>query len=67
VVDCGGNLLAFGRMDDAPLSNLPGSIMIPGDLPIIIDDEIVGGTGASGGMAEEDIACSQAGLDVLFD
>lgn len=103
VVDCGGNLLAFGRMDDAPilgitgaqrkahtsllgigtaefydavkdhqgtvhgLSHLPGSIMVPGGLPIVIDDEIVGGIGTSGGMPEEDIACSQAGLDILFD
>jgi uncharacterized protein GlcG (DUF336 family) len=41
--------------------------MVPGGLPIIIDDEIVGGIGASGGMPEEDIACSQAGLDILFD
>ena len=101
VVDCGGNLLAFGRMDNAPilgiegaqrkahtsllgvgtaefydavkdhtgtvhgLSNLPGSIMVPGGLPIIIDGEIVGGIGASGGMPEEDVACSQAGLDVF--
>ena len=101
VVDCGGNLLAFGRMDNAPilgiegaqrkahtsllgvgteafyeaiknhdgtvhgLSHLPGSIMVPGGLPIIIDGEVVGGIGSSGGMPEEDIACSQAGIDAI--
>ncbi len=102
VVDSSGNLLAFGRMDDAPilgiegaqrkahtsllgigtaqfyeavkghtgtvhgLSNLPGAIMVPGGLPVIIDGEVVGGIGASGGMPEEDVACSQAGLDELL-
>ena len=101
VVDCGGNLLAFARMDDAPilgitgaqrkahtallgigteafydaikhhegtvhgLSNLPGTIMVPGGLPIVIDKQTVGGIGASGGMPEEDVACAQAGLDAI--
>ena len=101
VVDCGGNLLAFGRMDDAPilgiegaqrkaytsllgigteafygaiknhegtvhgLSNLPGSIMVPGGLPINVQSGTVGGIGASGGMPEEDVACAQAGLDAI--
>ncbi len=102
VVDSSGNLLAFGRMDSAPilgiegaqrkahtallgigtaqfydavkdhtgtvhgLSNLPGAIMVPGGLPIIIDGQVVGGIGASGGMPDQDVACSQAGLDELI-
>ncbi len=101
VVDVGGNLLAFARMDNAPiigiegaqrkaytallgisteafyeaikdnqgvllgLSELPGSIMVPGGLPVIVDGECVGGIGVSGGLQEEDVACAQAGLDVL--
>lgn len=101
VVDCGGNLLAFARMDDAPimgiqgaqrkahtsllgigteafydavkdhegtvhgLSHLPESIMVPGGLPIVVENETVGGIGASGGMPEEDVACAQAGLDAF--
>jgi len=47
------------------LSNLPGSIMVPGGLSIIVEGAIVGGIGASGGMPEDDIACAHAGLDAI--
>lgn len=101
VVDEGGNLKAFGRMDGAPLlgvegcqrkaftalfgagtkdlydaikndqslvigiSHFSGATMVGGGLPIIHDDEVIGGIGVGGGTVDEDIACSQAGLDVL--
>jgi uncharacterized protein GlcG (DUF336 family) len=101
VVDIGGNLVSFARMDDAPimgiegaqrkacsallgvstadfydgvkghegtvhgLSHLPGSIMVPGGVPIVIAGEVVGGIGASGGLPEEDVACAEAGMAVL--
>ncbi|RMF09087.1 MAG: heme-binding protein [Alphaproteobacteria bacterium] len=36
-----------------------------GGLPIMHDDERVGGIGVSGGKAEQDEACARAGLDAL--
>ena len=39
--------------------------MVGGGLPIIINGEVVGGIGVGGGSVEEDVACSQAGLDAL--
>ncbi len=102
VVDVSGHLLAFGRMDKAPvmgiegcqrkastgllgvsseqfyeavkhhegtvhgLSHLPGSIMVPGGLPIEADGQVIGGIGASGGLPEEDVACALAGIEAVF-
>ncbi|MEM7541701.1 MAG: heme-binding protein [Pseudomonadota bacterium] len=101
VVDVGGRLVAFGRMDGAAilgiegcqkkaftalfgigteafydwikddpslvhgLSHFTGATVVGGGLPIIVDDEVVGGIGVGGGSVEEDVACAQAGLDVL--
>jgi len=101
VVDEGGRLLAFGRMDGAlvlgiegcqrkaftalfgvgteglyeaikdnaslvhGLSHFAGATMVGGGLPILINGEVVGGIGVGGGSVEEDVACSQAGLDSL--
>ena len=48
------------------LSHLPGSIMVPGGLPIRVEGQVVGGIGASGGLPEEDVACAQAGLEAVF-
>lgn len=36
-----------------------------GGLPIMVDDQVVGGIGVSGGSAEQDELCAQAGLDTL--
>lgn len=36
-----------------------------GGLPIMADDERVGGIGVSGGTADEDAACAEAGLAAL--
>jgi uncharacterized protein GlcG (DUF336 family) len=101
VVDDGGRLVAFGRMDGAlilgiegcqrkaftslfgmgtediyqhikddpslvhGLSHFTNATFVGGGLPIIIDGEIVGGIGVGGGSVEEDVACSQAGIDAL--
>ena len=101
VLDDAGRLLAFGRMDGAPilgiegcqrkaftalfgvgtqdlyqaikddpslvhgLSHFSNATMVGGGLPIIINGEVVGGIGVGGGSVEEDVACSQAGLDAL--
>ncbi len=101
VVDDGGNLKAFGRMDGAVLLGVEGcqrkaftalfgvgtqalykaikedqslvvglshfsrATMVGGGLPIIVDGEIIGGIGVGGGTVDEDVSCSQAGLDAL--
>lgn len=101
VVDDGGNLKAFGRMDGAPLLGVEGcqrkaftslfgigtqdlynaikddqslvvglshfgrATLVGGGLPIVSDGEVIGGIGVGGGTVEQDVACSQAGLDAL--
>src|SRR6201998_1476031 len=38
-----------------------------GGFPIVVDDEVVGGIGLSGGNGEQDTACGLAGLQALQD
>ncbi len=47
------------------MTNKGRIITFGGGLPIIIDGEIIGGVGVSGGTVDEDIAVAQAALDVL--
>ncbi len=37
-----------------------------GGFPIVVDGEVVGGIGASGGNGEQDIACCEAGIGALL-
>lgn len=39
---------------------------VGGGRPVIVDDEVVGGIGLSGGTAEQDMDCAQAGLDHFY-
>jgi uncharacterized protein GlcG (DUF336 family) len=39
---------------------------VGGGYPVVIDDAIVGGIGASSGTADEDMACARAGIDHLL-
>jgi uncharacterized protein GlcG (DUF336 family) len=103
VVDRGGHLLHFQRMDGAeiagptlavdkaftavahrvstaelgalaqpggPLFGLQANgsgryVLFAGGVPCWYGDQVLGGVGVSGGSAEEDAACAQAGLAVL--
>jgi uncharacterized protein GlcG (DUF336 family) len=100
VCDRAGNLIAFARMDGAPLgatelaankahtaalwemqtgefqrSTQPGGVdwglntsaggrivVYAGGVPILVDGELVGAVGVSGGTGEQDEACALAGL-----
>jgi len=49
------------------LNNTNNGRIIPfgGGLPVIVDGEVIGGVGASGGAVEEDIAVATAALEAL--
>lgn len=104
VVDAGGHLVGFARMDGAEIAGptlardkaftavshriatgdltplvAPGGelagmnaaeggryITFPGGLPCWDGDRVIGGIGVSGGTAEQDQACAQAGLAVYL-
>lgn len=43
----------------------PRMVIFGGGLPIVEGGELIGGIGVSGGSAEQDEACAQAGIDAL--
>ena len=48
------------------VSNAGKFMIVGGGLPIRIDDELLGGIGASSGTSEQDTVISQAGIDALL-
>src|SRR5215469_1392337 len=64
--------LAFGK-EGKPgvvpgIANVPGVITFAGGLPVMTADKAhIGGIGVSGGTADQDEECSQAGLDAVKD
>jgi len=104
IVDDGGNLLMFQRMDNARITSItiaidkaftagaarkstrdygnvsgPGQpafginsaiqgrfMIFAGGLPIVIDDQPVGGIGCSSGTPDQDEEVAQAGIDALL-
>lgn len=48
------------------VSNSGRFMIVGGGLPIRIDDELLGGIGASSGTSEQDTVVSQAGIDALL-
>jgi glc operon protein GlcG len=98
VIDDGGNLKYFSRMEDSFLISVqvatmkgqtsarvpastrqfgelskslkgldlvPGTISFAGGLPIMMGKKHIGGLGVSGGTADQDEMCAQAGLDAV--
>jgi len=73
--------VAFGRPTEAwAESSAPGGsdwglstvlqgrlVVFAGGLPIVVEGELVGGLGVSGGPAEVDRACAEAGLLMVRD
>jgi uncharacterized protein GlcG (DUF336 family) len=47
------------------ISNQGRFMIIPGGLPIFVDQQIVGGIGCSSGHCDQDEAVAQAGIDAL--
>jgi len=54
--------LAEGRIS---FLNLPGLLPVEGGIPVILENQIVGGIGVSGVQSGEDAQVAQAGLDAL--
>lgn len=44
----------------------PRLVVFGGGLPITVDGQRLGGIGVSGGSAEQDAECAQAGIDALL-
>lgn len=102
VVDAGGQLLLFARMDGTQLASTvisqgkaytalawrrpsgdlwaiaqPGQpafgvngiderfVIAAGGLPLVVDGEVVGGIGVSGGTQPQDLSCAEAAVDAL--
>lgn len=40
-------------------------VIFGGGIPLVRNDEIIGGIGVSGGSVEQDVACAQAGVERL--
>jgi uncharacterized protein GlcG (DUF336 family) len=55
--------LAEGRLG---YLNLPGLVPVEGGIPVILDNQIVGGIGVSGVRSGEDALIAQAGLNALL-
>ena len=49
------------------LSHFSRATLVGGGLPILVEGEVIGGIGVGGGSVDQDVACSQAGLDALKD
>jgi hypothetical protein len=50
------------------LALVPGIIAFAGGLPVMTDDKMhIGGIGVSGGTADQDETCAQAGIDAVKD
>ncbi len=50
------------------IAQVPGIIAFAGGLPIMTADNVhIGGIGVSGGTADQDETCAQAGIDSVKD
>ena len=47
-------------------SNRDKLIPFGGGLPLMLNDEVIGAIGVSGGTEEEDMVCAQAGIDKII-
>jgi uncharacterized protein GlcG (DUF336 family) len=68
VVDAGGHLLAFTRMDGARIPSIASGgrvTNVGGGLPIEIDGQTIGAVGVSSGTSDEDTIVAQAGVDAV--
>jgi uncharacterized protein GlcG (DUF336 family) len=57
--------LIAGGGDGIRYMRMRGVMPIEGGIPIVIDGNIVGGIGVSGGRSGQDVSCAQAGIDAL--
>ena len=51
----------------AALLSVDGQVFLQGGVPIVVNGEVIGGVGLSGGTGEQDTACGVAALQALHD
>jgi glc operon protein GlcG len=80
ILDDGGHLLHFTRMDGATPANaaiavekgrtamlkMPGILPVQGGVPIIAEGTCIGAVGVSGVQSHEDEQIAQAGIDAIL-
>lgn len=65
-----GTHLWYDRLAGQPalvhgLSHAAGFTLLGGGMPVVLDGQVIGGIGVSGGSAEEDLAIAEAALAAL--
>ena len=60
-----GKALSGNEILGQGLALRPGVILFAGGLPIVVDGEVAGAIGVSGGSEDDDRACARAGLAAL--
>jgi glc operon protein GlcG len=66
VVDDGGNLLAFVRIDGSRFLSVDSSIRkAKGGLPIVLDREVIGAISVGSGTGDQDVEVATAGIAAI--
>ena len=60
-----GKALSSNEVLQNGIALRPGVILFAGGLPIVVDGEVAGAIGVSGGSEDDDRACAKAGLTAL--
>lgn len=59
--------LANGNVGRTQQADFPNMVLLGGGLPIVINDQTVGGVGVAGLPGAQSEACAQAGLDAVLN
>nr|ART36129.1 B170 [uncultured bacterium] len=60
-----GKAMSSNKILFEGISQRPGVVLFAGGIPIVIDAQVVGAIGVSGGSEDEDLACAKAALAAL--
>ena len=59
--------LANGNIGRTQQADFPNTVLLAGGLPIVINDETVGGVGVAGLPGPQSEQCAQAGIDAVLN